>query len=143
MTIALVWFIAVLLSALESTPPAAGPMIITQTRSTNQGPITITVDPLAGTAYQIQGTSAPLKLDLQKAESLRLWKAARAALPLASLPAAHCAKSASFGTSIFVQIGSDRSPDLSCPALKDTRATELAAEVRTLLQQARQKQRPR
>ena len=39
-----------------------------------------------------------------------------AARPLAQIPAIPpCAKSASFGTSLYLMIGADRSPDLSCP----------------------------
>jgi hypothetical protein len=44
---------------------------------------------------------------------------------LAALPQGACMKSASFGTSSFIGVGADRSPDLSCPgnpagqALKD------------------------
>jgi hypothetical protein len=56
----------------------------------------------------------------------RLAQDVAAAKPLANLPVSlHCVKSASFGTSTFVAIGGDHSPDLTCPgnaaahALKD------------------------
>lgn len=39
-----------------------------------------------------------------------------AARPLAQLAKQSCMKSASFGTSTFVALDGDRSPDLSCPA---------------------------
>ncbi len=46
----------------------------------------------------------------------RLERDVSAAIPLAQLTKLSCMKSASFGTSTFVAIGGDRSPDLSCPA---------------------------
>ncbi len=38
-----------------------------------------------------------------------------AAQPLSQLPEKHCLKSVSFGTSTFVRLGGEESPDLSCP----------------------------
>src|ERR1700733_11938949 len=46
----------------------------------------------------------------------RLQTRGSAARPLSQLAQPSCMKSASFGTSTFVAIGGDRSPDLSCPA---------------------------
>jgi hypothetical protein len=48
----------------------------------------------------------------------------KAAKPLASLPAVHCAKSVSFGSSMSVAFGQDQTPDLSCgdggnPVMRD------------------------
>jgi len=37
-----------------------------------------------------------------------------AAEPLASLPAVHCAKSASFGSTLIVAFGGEQTPDLRC-----------------------------
>ena len=37
------------------------------------------------------------------------------ARPLSALPEEHCVKSVSFGTSTYLALGGDRSPDLSCP----------------------------
>jgi hypothetical protein len=37
-----------------------------------------------------------------------------AARPFTSLPAVHCAKSASFGSSLTIEFGSEHTPDLSC-----------------------------
>jgi len=38
----------------------------------------------------------------------------KAAEPLDSLPAVHCAKSASFGSTLTVTVGKEETPDLSC-----------------------------
>jgi hypothetical protein len=52
------------------------------------------------------------------------------AKPLANLPSGGCAKSASFGTSTFVAVGGDKSPDLSCPGSDAGRA--LAGDIATI-----------
>jgi hypothetical protein len=38
----------------------------------------------------------------------------KAAQPLDALPAVHCAKSASFGSTLSVAVGKEKTPDLSC-----------------------------
>jgi hypothetical protein len=68
----------------------------------------------SGTTTFVSGDgngSATLPSDL--AEKLR--HDVDAAKPLAALPMGMCAKSASFGSSTYMMVGGDRSPDLSCP----------------------------
>ncbi len=132
-----------LLLQLGASATSKNQMIITDTRSTNRPQVTIQVESPKRAFYQTDGAAEPRRIDLESDQGSRLLNAARAAAPLSSLPVAHCMKSVSFGTSIYVQIGSDRSPDLSCPNLSDERAVSLANEVRQLLKQVRQQQRPR
>jgi hypothetical protein len=66
---------------------------------------------------------------LDRAVTQKFIQAVDSAGALHDLPAAHCAKSASFGSKLFIQVGEDRSPDLSCP-------TQGNAQVETLKQQA-------
>jgi hypothetical protein len=54
----------------------------------------------------------------------------KAAMPLSTLPAARCMKSASFGSSTFGWWRGQRSPDLQCIA--DPRATALYSDVKTI-----------
>ncbi len=134
-----------LLLLLQLSAPARSKnqMTITETRSTNRPQITIKVESAKRAFYRTNSAGGPRPIDLELSQGTRLLNAARAAAPLSSLPVTHCMKSVSFGTSIYVQIGNDRSPDLSCPNLRDERAVTLANEVRQLLKQVRQQQRPR
>ena len=53
---------------------------------------------------------------LQAPLTKKFFEAIKAAEPLSKLPIKpHCVKSASFGTSTFVSLDSEKSPDLSCP----------------------------
>ena len=53
---------------------------------------------------------------LQAPLTKNFFAAIKAAEPLSKLPIKpHCVKSASFGTSTFVSLDSQKSPDLSCP----------------------------
>ncbi len=63
-------------------------------------------------------------------------KAVDAAGRLHELPANHCMKSASFGSSLFVSRGNDRSPDLSCPEQSDPRTAALKQKAEDVLQAA-------
>ncbi len=136
-------FLLVLVTAVKASAASGNQMIITETRSTNRPQVIIRVESTKRAFYQTDGVPDPVRIDLDSAQGSRLLNAAHAASPLSSLPFAHCMKSVSFGTSIFVQMGSDRSPDLSCPNQSDARAVTLANEVRQLLKQVRQQQRPR
>jgi hypothetical protein len=62
----------------------------------------------------LQRTPAKLQQTIPKELADRLFADVAAARPLASLPARLCAKSASFGTRLKIEIGDEESPDLSC-----------------------------
>ena len=132
-----------LLAAVSVNASSGSQMIITETRSTNRPQVTIKVESAKRASYLVDGATQPTHIDLESAQGSRLLQAAHAAAPLAALPVAHCMRSVSFGTSIYVQIGSDRSPDLSCSNQTDSRALALSNEVRQLLNQVRQQRRPR
>jgi len=62
----------------------------------------------------------------------RLLADLKAAGPLNELPAAHCMKSISFGTSLFIETNGLRSPDLSCPQT-DPRSLALKKDASDML----------
>jgi hypothetical protein len=65
--------------------------------------------------------------------------------PLRALPVVHCMKSASFGTSLFIEVDGDRSPDLSCPGQTNRQVAALQAEAQGVLrsQKAKQSREPK
>ena len=137
-------FLLPLILAAVSVNAFSGPqMIITETRSTNRPQVIVKVESAKRASYLIDGATQPTRIDLESAQGSRLLQAAHAAAPLASLPVAHCMKSVSFGTFIYVQIGSDRSPDLNCSNQTDSRTLALSNEVRQLLNQVRRQRRSR
>ncbi len=88
--------------------------VILKTPSTNTDCERFLVAPSGEVSFTIgnktgQGTlKAPL--------SDKFFRDVKAAEPLSKLPIKlHCLKSASFGTSTFVSLDNEKSPDLSCP----------------------------
>jgi hypothetical protein len=57
----------------------------------------------------------------------------KAAGPLGSLPAVHCAKSASFGSTLTVTLGDEQSPDLSCGDGGNAAVRDLIGVVRQIV----------
>jgi hypothetical protein len=53
------------------------------------------------------------------------------AAPLAQLPVGRCAKSVSFGTSTFVKVGDEQTPDVSCPG-EDSRMKALFTDAQAI-----------
>ena len=77
------------------------------------------------------------KITVEKTLCSRLMQDLKAAGPLDQLPPAHCMKSVSLGSSLFIEYKGVRSPDLNCPqsdprmvALKQD-ATDLMASAKT------------
>ena len=60
-------------------------------------------------------TAAPMHLKVPDALVQRFFTDLEAAEPLSALPKKGCVKSVSFGTSLTIEFGDQRSPDLSCP----------------------------
>ncbi|MGA2713342.1 MAG: hypothetical protein ABSG41_09555 [Bryobacteraceae bacterium] len=56
----------------------------------------------------------PIRRILPRAAVERFHADLKAAKPLASLPAVHCMKSVSFGSTVTVAFGGEQTPDLSC-----------------------------
>jgi hypothetical protein len=61
-----------------------------------------------------QAHPGSVRLTLPRALVETFYSHIRAAEPLDSLPAVHCAKSVSFGSTLIVAIGKEQTPDLSC-----------------------------
>jgi hypothetical protein len=106
-------------SAAESsnllTPPAQSSAQIAVSGSTNTTPISIVVSPNGSAVITTaQGTRMAT---LPGSEATELFSDLAQAQPLSSLPPVTlCAKPASFATTITVSVGTQSSPDLSCPA---------------------------
>jgi hypothetical protein len=119
---AIVGLLAVGLSHLAGSPPEDGDAAtIVNSGSTNRPGFRIVVDrsgvaELTATpgrlgAKQVQ---SPARRTLPHALVEAFYADLDAAKPLDSLPAVHCAKSASFGSTLTVVFGKEQTPDLSC-----------------------------
>lgn len=58
--------------------------------------------------------SGPARITVPRALTERFYADLKAASPLSSLPAVHCMKSVSFGSTLTVRMGGEQTPDLSC-----------------------------
>jgi hypothetical protein len=56
----------------------------------------------------------PVKMTIPRALTERFYADLKAATPFASLPATHCMKSVSFGSTLVIGFGGEQTPDLSC-----------------------------
>jgi hypothetical protein len=108
---------------------------ITNTGSTNTAGLELTLDGAEDATIRPQA-AAPKQVKLSAAALAEFTKAIEAAGPLHALPASHCMKSASFGSSLYVSRGDDRSPDLSCPEQSDARTAAIKKQAEDLLQAA-------
>jgi hypothetical protein len=122
-----------LMGAQTNKPPGVenGVATIVDSGSTNRAGFRLAVD-RSGNA-EVTGQlrrfgqdppPVPMRQTLPKALVETFYANLKAAGRLDSLPAVHCAKSASFGSTLTVAFGNERSPDLSCgdagnPALRD------------------------
>ncbi len=71
----------------------------------------------------------PQRRSLPPALVKRFYADLDSAKPLPALPPQRCAKSASFGSRLTVQLGDEETPDLSCPSPRDGRVKALARDV--------------
>jgi hypothetical protein len=108
---------------------------ITNTGSTNTVGIEVTLDGGESATIRPQAEAAR-QVKLNNSAVAEFTKAVDAAGPLHELPANHCMKSASFGSSLFVSRGSDRSPDLSCPEQSDPRTAVIKKQAESILHAA-------
>ena len=126
-----------LLSLLPFIMSARGPQAtIIDTGSTNRLGMRVTFD-REGHASIEQRNEEIRHVKLDEHLCTRFMEDMRAAAPLNALPRHHCMKSASFGSSMFVEFEGDRSPDLSCPGQPDPRAGALQKDANEILQAAR------
>jgi hypothetical protein len=100
--------------------------VIVNSGSTNTPAYRIVVDRSGTATYNTtRGEASASKLPQAVAE--RFYKDLDAAKPLSGLHAPKCLKSASFGSTLIVEFGGDKSPDLSCG---DGGSGKLAALIR-------------
>lgn len=111
--------------------------MVLQTASTNLGEVRVTVPARGPVTASRSVKGAGHRMQFSKNERTKFWKALSSALPLTSLPSAHCFKSVSFGSALFVEIDGQRSPDLSCPNQPDPRASALQSSARKIVETAR------
>lgn len=98
-----------------------GDATIANSGSTNSAGYTIVVHPDYSADVTVAGATERKMLSAPQARWLFIK--VRAAMPLSSLAAGHCMKSASFGSTTTVAYGGEISPDLSCGG--DTMSREL------------------
>lgn len=93
---------------------AAQSLTIVNSGSTNQHGFRIVVERSGKATYTPAKRGKAQKKNVDKALAQRLFKDVDAVKPLGSLHAPGCWKSSSFGSTLVVEVGSERSPDLSC-----------------------------
>lgn len=113
----------------SATPQA----LIIDSGSTNRAGVTVTVN-AAGNATVEQRGAQPQNINLSPQLCEQLMRDIKSAGTLSALPPKHCMKSVSFGSSLYVEMAGDRSPDLSCPEQQDTRAAALQKDAHDVLQ---------
>ena len=121
---------ALLLALVAASLPGAVPaqamvmantIVVSNTGSTNFIGYRVLIAPGGQVSY-VSG-DGPGNSVLPRPLLRRLKRDVAAASPLSRLPeAAACMKPMSFGTSTFVALGGERSPDLTCPANRAARA---------------------
>ncbi|MDE2182417.1 MAG: hypothetical protein KGJ78_05295 [Alphaproteobacteria bacterium] len=128
----------ILAACAQDARPAHGmvmatTIVITNSGGTNLIGYRVLITP-EGKASYVSGEGSGEAV-LPAAMRDRLMRDIAAAKPLAQLPGGRsCMKPVSFGTSTYIAVGGDRSPDLSCPGNDATQALEndVAAITATL-----------
>jgi len=117
--------------------PASSPQVLViDSGSTNRPGVTITVEETGSATAQPRNADAKsLKLDPELCRAL--MADIQSSGSLSALPPHHCPKSASFGSSLYVEINGDRSPDLSCANPPDPRMAALQKDANAIMQAAR------
>jgi len=85
---------------------------IVNSGSTNRAGFRIAVKRTGVAEMNTRGKS--VQRELAPETVARFYADLKAAEPLAAFPKVHCMKSASFGSSLSVELGGDKTPDLSC-----------------------------
>jgi hypothetical protein len=110
--VALATLLIVLANSSEAVVPGNTAVII-NSGSTNMIGYRIYITPSGELSYVAGNGQGQGKLS--SGLKRRFFRDLAAAMPLSQLPVSSCIKSISFGTSTVVQLGGERSPDLSCP----------------------------
>ena len=103
--------------------------------STNRPGMRVTLDH-EGHAT-IESRNEPVRhLKLREHLCNQFMRDLKAAEPLDALPTRHCMKSASFGSSMYIEFNGVRSRDLSCSPQADERAAALQRDANEILEAA-------
>lgn len=112
---------------------ASSPQIsVIDSGSTNFLGVTVAVDQ-NGDATVTQPGVQPQSTTLSAQLAQQLFDDVKAAGKLSALPEQHCPKSASFGSSLYVESNGDRSPDISCSPQSDPRSAALQKDANDIL----------
>ena len=117
---------------------------IIDTGSTNRPGLQVTLDASGNAKAEPRGTEGRA-IRLNSNQCKRFMQTLQSAIPLHALPAAHCMKSVSFGSRLFIEHNGERSPDLSCPVQQDPKVDTLkkqAAEILAAAQAASRLRKP-
>ena len=106
--------------------------VIIDTGSTNRPGLQVTTDANGNARVESRGIE-PHAIQLNSDLCKRFLASLQAAAPLHALPAAHCMKSVSFGSRLFVEYNGDRSPDISCPVQQDSKVDDLKQQALEIL----------
>lgn len=129
--ICIAWMLLALWPLSASEPQAT----IIDSGSTNRPGLRVTVD-RQGHAIIIEKSGETHRVELSPSMCAAFLHQVRNAVPLNNIPARHCFKSVSFGSSLFIEYQGERSPDLSCPGASNSETATLQKEAREILQAA-------
>jgi len=105
---------------------------IIDTGSTNIPGMSVTLENSGHHAMVERRDGSKERVKLTKEMCDRLLRDLKAAGALNELPKSHCMKSASFGSSLYVEYNGVRSADLSCPQ-RDERAAAIKKDASEIL----------
>lgn len=91
----------------------------------------------ASGAAEVQPRDAEArKTNIDAHLATRLFEDVKSAGPLSALPKPRCFKSVSFGSSLYLEVNGERSPDLNCPASPNSKLAALQKDVRDVIDAA-------
>jgi hypothetical protein len=133
---AIVGVLAAVAARLPGSPSDDAATIV-DSGSTNRSGFRIVVDPTGAAEMTVvprgvgarQAQPEPVQRKLPQALVDSLYSSLKAARPIASLPAEHCMKSASFGSKMTVSFGGEETPDLNCGDGGNATLADLIKEV--------------
>jgi hypothetical protein len=105
---------------------------IIDTGSTNRPGLQITLDASGNARVESQGME-PHAVRLNSRLCREFINTIQSIASLHELPAAHCMKSVSFGSSLFIEYNGKQTPDLNCPVQQDPKADALKKQALEIL----------
>lgn len=134
--LAIVGVLAGMVARLPGSPSDDAATIV-DSGSTNRSGFRIVVDQTGAAEMTVtprgvgarQAQPEPVQRHLPQALVDSFYSSLKAAGPLASLPAGHCMKSASFGSRMTVSFGGEETPDLTCGDGGNAALADLIKEV--------------